>query len=320
MGVKKLSPIPKSYSRDFRSLESSLAEQGYFRNPGATVTKLPFKEFNGKYRTGLDEDAFYLQSLPTEEREAEIERIRADKARLEKATGLDLSATSQYYNFAANLPENKKVIPIKLSNKPEFFNMDDPLQEIAWNWIKVHPTIAPSLAAVQNKQVNIQVVQYYVADDDAEAQITFKKKQALNKAIARLDEINEIPDKIRQIGRLLGLPVTESTPQTQVYNLIDTLLKAGEFSIGEYKGRNPITIFMELSALNEQRAHVRDLVSEAIKSSIYRVRQNGKLFEGENEVASSKESMVNFLLEDKNQEDLLALEKKLKINKIAAAS
>jgi hypothetical protein len=318
MGVTKvIKPIAKAYSPDHISLESSLAKHGYSRNPGAYTTKFPYKEANGKYRTGLDPDAAYLQSWPEEERQAEIERIKETKARLEDVTGIDLSPRSPYYNFAKGDANGNRVVPIKLGTKAEFFNMDDPIQEITWNWLRVHPTIAPSLQAYQTGQVHQQIVEYYVADDNVEDAVTFKKKQALNKAIIKLDELNEVPEKLRQIARLMGLPASENVKQMTVYNMIDNLLKSGEFQTGDYKGSNPVTVFMELCKLTEERAHVRDIVNEAIKANIYRIRNNGKIYEGENEVAQTKDQLVNYLLEDKNQEDLMALEKKLKINKIA---
>lgn len=317
MGVTKvIKPIQKAYSADFTSLESSLAKNGYSRNPGSTTTKTPFRELNGKYRTGLDEDAAYLQSWPKEEREAEIERIRETRARLEAITGIDLSPRSPYYNWTKGDKNGNAAIPVKLGTKAEFFNLEDPIQEITWNWLRVHPTIAPSLQAYQNGLVHPQVVEYYIADDNVEDAVTYKKKQALNKAIIKLDELNEVPDKLRQIARLLGLPAGENVKQVTVYNMVDNLLKSGEFQTGEHKGSNPVTVFMELTKLSEDRAHVKDIIGEAIKSNIYRIRNNGKIFEGENEVAQSKEGLVNYLLEDKNQEDLFALEKKLKINKI----
>lgn len=317
MAIKKLSPVKKNYSSDYVSVESELARQGFFRSPGAGVTKLPYKEYNGKYRTGLDPEAAYVQAMPKDEREAEITRIKADRKRLEELTGFDLGPTSKYYNFASNLPDDQKVTPVKLESKDYHFDLSNPIQEIAWNWLKVHPTIAPSLYAVENKQVNIQVVQYYVADDEAESTMIFNKKQKLNKAIATLDDINEKPSKLRRIARLMGLPVTEDTKQTTVYNQLDTLLRDGEFRDGKNKGENTITLFTDLVKENEQRSITKDLVAEAIKSSIYRIRQNGKVFEGENEIAASEADLVNFLLDDKNQEDLFALQKRLNINKIA---
>lgn len=319
--TKVIKPILKSYSSDFISVESSLAKHGYSRNPGATTVKLPFKEANGEYRTGLNEKAKYLESWPEEERQVEIERIIETRQRLEAITGIDLSPRSPYFNIARGykLPGTNDVvtaIPVKLTTKPYVLNMDDPYQEITWNWLRVHPTIAPSLMAYQTGQVHPQIVEYYVADDNVEDAVTFKKKQALNKAIAKLDELNEIPEKLRQVARLMGLPAGENIKQATVYNMVDNLLKSGEFQTGEHKGSNPVTVFMELTKLSEERAHVKDIVNEALKANIYRTRNNGKIFEGENEIAQSKEGLVNYLLEDKNQEDLFALEKKLKINKI----
>lgn len=320
--VKTIKPIPRAYSPDHVSLESSLAKHGWYRNPGAKSVKVPYKDpVSGKYWTGLDEDARYVQNLPEEEKQAEVERIRETRKRLEDITGIDLSPRSSYYNIARGykIPDSNEVktaIPIAFENKPEHFNLDDPIQEITWNWIRVHPTIAPSLQAYQNGMVHPQVVEYFVADDFTEDTVTFKKKQALNKAIAKLDEINQVPAKLRQIARLLGLPASENIAQVTVYNMIDNLLKAGEFMTGEHKGSNPVTVFSELIKLSEERAHVKDLVGEAIKANIYRIRNNGRIYEGDNEVAQTKDELVNFLLQDKNQEDLFALEKKLKLNKI----
>lgn len=318
--IKTIKPIPKAYSPDHVSLESSLAKHGLYRNPGATSTKLPFKDpVTGKYRTGLDENAEYLETWPEEEREAEKERIREARARLEHETGLDLSPKSSYYNFAKGTPDGRKVTPVPLGNKPEYFNMDNPIHEITWNWLRVHPTIAPSLQAYQTGQVHPQVVEFYVADDSVEDAVTFKKKQALNKAIRKLDELNEVPDKLRQVARLLDLPAGDNVSQIHVYNMIDNLLKSGEFQTGEHKGSNPITVFMELCELKEARAHVKDLVKQAIKANIYRIRNNGRVYQGDTEVEASLEAFVNYLLKDdeKSQEDLLLLEKKLKIKKIA---
>lgn len=316
MAVKKISPIKKQYPREFRSLESSLAEKGFARNPGAFKILLPYKGINGTYYTGLDENAAYIKRLPEEEAKAEVERIREDKARLEAATGLDLSPKSQFYNYAANLPDDRKVSPIKLGNQDKFFNMEDPMEEIAFNWARVRPDIAPSMQAIQRGEVNPSVVQYYVADDELENRITFTKKQKLNKAIGQLDSLT--PDKLRQVARLMGLPVTESTKTEVAYNLVDNALKEGDFKTGEHKGRNTVTLFTELLELSESRIHVKDLVNEAIKSSIYRIKGNDRIYEGETEIASSKEALVNHLVQDKNQEELFALEKKLNINKITA--
>ena len=53
------------------------------RIPGTGVFKYPYKELDGKYRTGLNPDASYIKRIqdPTE-KELEIERVNQNSKRL----------------------------------------------------------------------------------------------------------------------------------------------------------------------------------------------------------------------------------------------
>lgn len=313
MGIAKISPLKKEFTSNFNSFESSLAKAGFNRMPGTARTLFPYKEMSGIYRTGLDEEAPYLFNLPKEEREAEVQRIRETRKRLEAKTKFDLSPTSKYYDYSSDLPDERKVFPVKLTAQDKFFDLKNAADEITWNWIKVHPAIAPSLQAYLRGDVHPDMVQYYVADDAAEERITYNKKQEINKAIVIFEKLD--PSKRKKIGRLMGLPVTDDSKEEVVYNLMDSLLKDGEFKSGEYKGNNTVTIFNDLVKLNEERLHVKDLVGQAIAHAIYRVKLGGKVYEGDESVADSKDALVNHLLEDVNQEELLALEKRLNVKK-----
>ena len=70
--------------------------------------------------------------------------------------------------------------------------------------------------------------------------------------------------------------------------------------------------------MKESLLHIKDLVKQAISHSIYRVKPNGKIYEGEFEVASDEEELVKFLADDDNQDELLTLEGKLKTKKLAS--
>ena len=164
--VKKISPIPKTYNQSFKTFESSLAVHGQYRSPGTGRTFIPFKDTSGKYRTGLDPDANYLKRLSKEDYDAEVKRIKEDKKRLADAIGVPenvLDPSSQFWNVYSN--EKPKANPVKLGNSDEFFDFSDPMREITWNWLKVYPSIAPSLDAW--KMGLSPDAQYYVADDDA---------------------------------------------------------------------------------------------------------------------------------------------------------
>lgn len=314
MSIAKISPIKKEYSNAFHTFESSLAKAGFSRAPGTARLLFPYKEMSGKYRTGLDEDAPYLYNMPEEERKAEIKRIKETRQRLEKKTGLDLSPTSKYYNYASDLPDEQKVSPVKLTSQDKFFDLSNPIDEITWNWIKVHPMIAPSLEAYKQGKVHPDMVQYYVVNEELEERDRYNKKQEINKAIVRLDNMS-IP-KRRKIARLMGLPVSDNTKEEIVYNLLDSTLKEGEFKDGEFKGSSTIHLFNDLLKMTDERINVKDIVEQSITHGIYRVRKGGAVYEGELEISPSKEELVNRLLDPNYQDELLALEKRLNIKKI----
>jgi hypothetical protein len=127
------------------------------------------------------------------------------------------------------------------------------------------------------------------------------------------------PEKRRKIARLLELPVSEDTKEEIVYNLVDTLLKQIEFKDkGKYQGLSPIEVFNRFADMKENLLHIKDLVKQAIAHSIYRLKPNGHVYEGEFEVATDEDVLVKYLIDEEHQDDLLTLEGKLKVKKIAA--
>ena len=144
----------------------------------------------------------------------------------------------------------------------------------------------------------------------------FKKKQLINKAIVKFDSMT--PEKKRKVARLLGLPVSEDTKEESVYNQVDNLLKQTEFKNGKYQGLNPVEIFGRFADMKENLLHIKDLVKQALLHSVYRTKPNGRIYEGEYEVAIDEEELVKFLADEDNQDELLTLEQKLKSKKLAS--
>lgn len=309
--VVRISPIVRDISNSFATIDSALSRAGYVRAPGTGRSFLPVKEKTGLYRTGLDVNAEYLKRLKVlspEAYKAEVDRITKDKKRLEDAIGEPgaLDPNSDFYNFASN--RGNKVSRVVLGNSDYFLDLSEPMAEITWNWIKVHPFIAPSLEAYNRGDCPSEC-QYYMADADAENKVTFARKKEINTAIASFEKLT--PDERKRIGRLMGLPVTDFTSEEETYNIMDSALKEVEFKSGKYKGLSTVRLFNEIYNLAPERRKVKDLVEQALIRSIYRERGNDKIYEGEVEIAKSKDELVTFLLEDDNQDDLLALEKKI---------
>lgn len=316
----KISVIPRDYSNTGQqTMQSELSRNGMSRVPGTGVFKYPYKEIDGKYRTGLDPDAGYIKRIQDPlERELEIERINSLLKRLTKELGsIDLGPRSKFWNYglSTSAQDEQHVQPVKLLDGDNFFDLTSPFQEIAFAWLRVHPTIASSFQAWERGEYPADT-QYYVADDEIENAIIFKKKQLINKAIAKFDGMT--PEKKRKVARLLGLPVSDDTAEAVIYNQVDNILKELTFQKGTFKGRSTVDMFNTFADMKENLLHIKDLVTQAMTHSIYRLKPNGKIYEGEFEIAKDQDELVRFLADDDNQDELLILEGKLKTKKIAA--
>jgi len=314
----KISIIKREYGgTSMQTLQSQLAKNGMTRVPGTGIFKYPYKELDGKYRTGLDPKAAYIKRIadPTE-RKLEEERIQTTLKFLEELLGeIDLGPRAKYWNYSLSIsPEDTThVQPVKLIDGDNMFNLSIASQLIAFSWLRVHPTIASSYRAWENGDYPADT-QYYVADEEIENALLFRKKKLINKAISKFDVMT--PSKKQKVARLLGLPVSEDTSEEVVYNLVDNVLKQTEFKKGKYVGLSTVQVFNQFADMQDNLLHIKDLVKQAITHSIYRVKPSGKVFEGEYEIAKDEEDLVIFLVNEDNQDELLTLEGKLKTKKL----
>jgi len=318
--IGKISTIKKEYNNSqLQTMQGGLATKGMTRIPGTGVFKYPYKELDGQYRTGLNPNAAYIRRiLDPLEQEMEIERVTGLKTKLEAMLGdVDLGPRSSFWNYGLSTSSDDQmhVQPVKLLDGDNFFDLSVPFQELAFSWLRVHPTIASSYQSWERGEYPAET-QFYVADDEIENAVVYKKKQLINKAIVKFDSMT--PDKKKKVARLLGLPVTEDTKEESVYNLVDNVLKQTEFKNGKYAGLNPIEIFNRFADMKENLLHIKDLVKQAIAHSIYRVKNSGRIYEGEFEVATDEDELVKYLSDDDHQDDLLTLEQKLKTKKLAS--
>tara|TARA_R100000988_G_C3998836_1_gene167566 strand:+ start:107 stop:1075 length:969 start_codon:yes stop_codon:yes gene_type:complete len=316
----KISTIKKEYnSSQLQTLQSGLSKQGMTRIPGTGVFKYPYKELDGKYRTGLDPEAGYIKRIQDPlEKELEIERVTELKEKLQNALGdVDLGPRSKFWNYglSTGTQDNLHVKAVKLLDGDNLYDLSVPIQELSFAWLRVHPTIASSYQAWERGDFPADT-QFYVVNDEIESQIVYKKKQQINKAIIKFDGMSM--EKKRKVARLLGLPVTNESKEEVVYNLVDNMLKQSEVKSGSFKGLNPVEVFSRFADMKDNLLHIKDLVKQAIQHSIYRVKPSGKIYEGDYEVAMDEDELVKYLVDEDHQDDLIVLEKKLKSKKLAA--
>jgi len=318
--VGKISTIKKEYNNSqLQTMQGGLALKGLTRIPGTGVFKYPYKELDGQYRTGLDPNATYIGRIqdPTE-REMEVERVTKLKEKLQLALGgIDLGPRSSFWNYglSTSTEDTMHVQSVKLLDGDNIFDLSIPLQELAFSWLRVHPTIASSYQAWERGEYPAET-QFFVADEEIENAVLYKKKQLINRAIVKFEDMT--PEKKKKVARLLGLPVTDDSKEESVYNLVDNVLKQTEFKNGKYQGLNPVEVFNRFADMKENLLHIKDVVKQALTHSIYRIKGSGRIYEGEFEVAKDEEELVKYLADEDHQEDLITLEQKLKTKKLAS--
>lgn len=299
-----------------QTLENSLLRAGRSRIPGTGTFKFPYKELDGKYRTGLDPDASYIERIQNSlEKEVEKERVTKLKEKFEKLLDVNLGPRSEFWNYAKSSGQydTKHVVPVKLMDGDNYYDFTSPIQELTFAWLRVHPTIAASMSAYDRGEYPADT-QFFVSDDDIESAVTFKKKELINKAVVKLDGMT--PDKKRKVARQLGLPVTEDSKDELVYNLIDNYLKGAEKSSTKTSVSDPVRTFNQYADMRENLLVVKDIVKQAITHSIYRVKNGGKIFKGEHLMGEDEDAVVKYLIDEDHQDDLLGLEQELKTKKL----
>ena len=240
------------------------------------------------------------------------------KSKLEIALGdVNLGPRSSFWNYglSTSTEDVLHVQAVKLTDGDNYYDLGNPFQELAFSWLRVHPTIASSYQAWERGDYPADI-QFYVADDEIENAIIFKKKQLINKAISKFDAMT--PEKKKKVARLLGLPISDDSKEEVVYNLVDNILKETEFKGGKFQGLSTVEVFNRFAEMKEKLLHIKDLVKQAVTHSVYRVKPNGRIYEGDYEIAVDEDALIKFLADDDNQDELLTLEGKLKTKKLAS--
>ena len=101
---------------------------------------------------------------------------------------IDLGPRAKFWNYGLSTGTNDQlhVQPVKLLDGDNYYDLTMAMQELAFAWLRVHPTIASSYQAWERGEFPADT-QFYVVNDDIENALVFKKKQLINKAIIKFD-------------------------------------------------------------------------------------------------------------------------------------
>lgn len=302
--IRKITTVKRKSNAKGGSIRDSLLKEGLSRIPGARMLLTPWKEENGQYRTGLDEDGLYLRRLTPEQKESELKVIGMLKEKAKDLfPGVDLSPRAPFYTDIFKHYEKENVgKTVRMKDGDNLFNLDKAYDLIAYAWLRVHPFVAPSGLLVNTGEYSR--CDYYVNDIDVEVETKFKMQTRIATAIASLSAMN--PTRLRQIARQCGFAVTEVDKQEPIF------VKMYEFineSMGASKSNN-LTLFESVNGLKQEALDIRDIMKRGF---VYGVFKNFKqaIYQGDTRVAANEDELLSIMESD--QDKFLNVQQELKI-------
>ena len=311
--LKKISTISqKGLSQN--SFRGTLEKYNMTRFPGTLNRKVPYREKDGRYRTGLDPTADYIAKLPENEREQEVTRVTAllEKAQHLYGEEMDLGPRSDFYQKMTSdgmgTPERASIAILR--DGDNLYNIDIPEDLVIFAYLRCHPDIAPSMDAVNSGKY--PKATYFVNDDEVEDKVSSTRKRSINKAISILDTLST--QKMKRIGRQLGLPFTDDTTENSVYVALDNFIKSSEDS----KKKQNAELFINFSEMKDENLIIRDTIKEAFLYNVLRKNKEGHIMRGRNTFSASEEDAVVYLTNPENLDDYTTIQEEIKIKKLKA--
>lgn len=313
-----ISPIKKQHDTangQIKSLGSSLQEHSLTMHPGTSKRLTPFKEKNGEYRTGLDENALYIKKMTNPaEQEQEKARVRSLLKDITDLTNLDLGPRSDYYSKMWEYRNSDTVASdVALTDRDNIFRLDDIQQAITFAWLRVHPDIAPSYDAWRKGYFGhrcpaISQCQFFVNDLDYENKVEYETNTKIDRASNLWYNMN--PIRRRKVATLLNFPITRSTTDEAVYNEGKRYLDSSKSSVTQATN---IENFFKIAEMTDENIEVRFKVKQGFEYNIYRKSKNQAIYEiaTDEKIADNEQELVEFLSSKKNNEHYLALIKKI---------
>lgn len=294
-----ISTVEQPVSEKHPSIGKTLRDMGRTRFHGTTMRLTPKAEKDGRYRTGIDEKAIYLNSMSEQEREVELEKIRGWKTQIQESYGeVDLGPRSSFYSkiYDSRIDPGQKCPIAIFKDGDNILNLDNKEDLIRYCYLRVHDWVAPSAEALLSGQY--PTARFYIKDTEHEHEIFYKRKTLVNKAKQELENLTT--KKRTTIARQLGLPVTDQTKETSVYRLLDDYI-----SLGEKKANaENITLFNKFLKMKDDNLAIMDTIVVGLEYNVIR-KVRAEFMRGEVPMGKTKDEVAKFLGNPKNQMDFL---------------
>lgn len=265
-----------------------LEQEGRSKFPNCFDIIQPGKGRDGRWKTGLDEDAISILSIKDAAYRGELrEKVKAERESLESVTGFDLSGRSSFWDDYFIEVNPKK--PLNLSN---------PTDRIRYHVLMASGEIAPNLKETAN--ADYFNAKYYLSRKHEDVSEKLAKKKRYNESAAALIDLMKTPDKAILIGRYLNLPVSNNTPYDNMYDAFQSYLDSDE-KIGS------IDKFMRALTKPVEELSIKLIFDDGLKYNVIRLR-DGYYQRGNITYGKSIKEAIEFFTDVKNSGELLSVQ------------
>lgn len=257
---------------------------------GRSVLPGTFQSFqpgqrNGRWLTGLDEDALELKKSPDYEKE--YLRIKELRESLEQATGLELHATSSFWDDYRVTFRNTIVL-----------DLETPKDRIIYQVLVANQFAAPN-ADITNDPEYVNT-KFYLSRTEEEESTKAKIKREKNKAIAELTKIEENKNRLLIIAKyIFGNSISDDATIDSLYNLL------ADHIDGDKKGAD-VRRFNETIAKSTEELQIKIAIDEAIRFNVIRQR-DGVLQRGNITLGKDIAEAERFLSKIENSGELASI-------------
>lgn len=248
---------------------------------------------DGRWKTGLDEDAMSVNTISNqEERASQKEKIKKERESLEKLTGYDLSGKSEFWETYFTTVDTTR--PLDMAN---------PLDRIAYNVIVANNMAAPSLR--NTTQSTYRSSKYYVARENEDVSIKVEKKKRELQANVAFVELMKDTEKAILIGKYLNLPITSTTSHDNIFDTFQTFFDRDE-KIG--------SVDKFLLAINKtpEELNIKMIFDDALKYKVIRHR-DGLYQRGNITYGRTPKEALEFLSLAENSGELLSVQEETEL-------
>lgn len=240
MPIVRINQIPDDYAES-----TGLANYNKSRMPGCRDIFQAALNGDGRFQTGLDEDAYNVEYGSDE-----YKRIKTTRETLEKKTGLDLKGKSEFwYDFKVILE----------SDRLKVFNTDKPLDQIALTILVANKNVAPDKDAANTTLY--RSAQYYAFTEENEAKEEITVRKIRDKAILLLVGISEDKDKMVLFGSYLeGIKYSNKLSEATLYKMLRSYI--------EDKDIKNATSFTDIFKKSVSELQQKIIVDKALKQRL----------------------------------------------------